>query len=220
MAMRNRENDAERELIRAFARRPDPPSVVGDCLSRSLLEEFAAGRVHDVETQTLVLAHLNHCKDCISIILASKRSNAIAIAAKNRRWSKGASLAVVATALLAVALMIWHYRDWLSHVEVAVLDLRSDVTRSTDTSFKVPHKNTRLIIKLPGGSAAGLYEVDLLKGEPASSALHSAGRAQVRNDGSMELGIELNFARVATGHYLLAVSHANDSPHYQPVLVE
>jgi hypothetical protein len=185
-----------------------------------LLEEFAGGRVHDVETQTLVLAHLNHCKDCMSIILASKRSNAIVIAAKNQRRSKRVPLALVAIALLALALIIWHYRDRLSHVEVAVLDLRSDVTRSTDTSFKVPHKNTRLIIKLPGSSAAGVYAVDLLKGEPSSSALHSAGRAQVRNDGSMELEIELNFARVATGHYLLAVSHGNDSPQYQAVLVE
>jgi len=188
-----------------------------------LLEGFAAGRVHDAETQKLVLAHLNHCRNCMSIILASKRKNAVAMAKKYERRRGRVPLVLVATALLAVALLIWHYRDRISHlgyIEVAVLDLRSDVTRSTDTSFKVPHKNTRLIVKLPSGSTEGIYDVDLLKGEPAISALHSSGRAQVHTDHDVELEVELNFARVATGHYLLAVSHGNENPQYQAILVE
>src|SRR5437660_3730033 len=105
-AMRNREGDVERELIQAFARRPDAPSADGECLSRELLEGFAAGRVHDAETQKLVLAHLNHCRNCMSIILASKRKNAVAMAKKYERRRGRVPLVLFATALLAVALLI------------------------------------------------------------------------------------------------------------------
>jgi hypothetical protein len=217
--MRNKEGDAERELIEAFARRPDTPSVDEECLSPDLLERFAAGRVHDVETQTLVLSHVNSCRNCMSIIVAAKRKKAIEIAEKSQRWIERVPIVLVATAVLAVVLLIWHNRDRLSRADVVVLDLRADVTRSTDTSFKIPHKNTRLIIKLPGG-AEGQYQVDLLKGEPASSVLHGSGQTQLRTDGNVELEINLNFARVTTGHYLLAVWHGNANPQYQSVLVE
>ncbi len=155
----------------------------------------------------------------MSTILASKRRN-ITIVGKYQRQIERVPLVLVATTLFAVALVVWHYRDRLSHVEVVALDLRSDVTRSSDTSFKVPHKKTRLMIKLPLGSAEGIYEVDLLKGEPASSVLHGTGRTQVRTDGEVHVEIELNFARVTSGHYLLSVWHGNANPQYQPVLVE
>jgi hypothetical protein len=218
-AMRNREGDAEKELIAAFARRPELPFVDEQCLNLALLEGFAAGRVRNEETQKQVLAHLNRCGNCMSIILACKRKSAIEIAEKYQRRMRRVPIVLAATALLAIVLVIWHNHDRLRHVETAVLDLRSDVTRSTDTSFKVPHKNTHLIIKLPGDSAEGPYEVDLLKGEPANSALRSSGQAQRRTD-DVELEIDLNFARVTSGHYLLAVWTGNANPRYQAILVE
>jgi hypothetical protein len=218
-AKRNKEGDAEKEIIAAFARKPDLPPLEEECLRPDLLERFAAGQVRDKETQNLVLAHLSQCRNCMSIILAFKRKSAIERAEKYQRRMARVPLLLAVPALLAIVFVIWHNRDRLRPVETAVLDLRSDVTRSTDTSFKVPHKNTRLVIKLPRDSAEGTYEVDLLKGEPANSALRGSGQAQRRTD-DVELEIELNFARVTSGHYLLAVWTGNANPRYQAILVE
>ncbi len=220
MAVRKKgQGDAERDLMAALEKRDTPAPAKPECLRRELLEEFAAGRIRDEETQELVVAHVRQCRNCMAIIIAAKRKDARSPVRRYPTLIRRRVLALIAAVLLVAILWRWYAQKSHQVPDITIVDLRSDVTRGTD-SIKVPHNQKHLLIILPSGSVEGVYELDLIKPQQSNPVLHVQGVARTQRNGNKELRVDVNFGQIAAGYYLLAISHGDSKPRYQPVQVE
>ncbi len=215
---KKRQGDAERDLMEALKKRDTPAPAKEECLRRELLEEFAAGRIHDEETQESVLAHVSQCRNCMATIIAAKRKRARPPVRRYHTLVRRRALALIAALLLIVILWRW-YAQKSQVPDITIVDLRADVKRGTD-SIKVPHNQKHLLIILPSGSAEGVYELDLIKPQQSNPVLHVQGVARTQSNGNKELRVDVNLGQIAAGYYLLAISHGDSKPRYQPVQVE
>ncbi len=213
------QGDAERDLMEALEKRDTPAPAKQECLRHELLEDFAAGRIHDQQTQELVVAHVRRCRNCMAPIIAAKRKDAGSPVRRYPTLIRRRVLALIAAVLLVAILWRWYAQKSHQVPDITIVDLRADVTRGTD-SIKVPHNQKHLLIILPSGNAEGVYELDLIKAQQSGPLLHAQGVARAQSNGNEELRVDVNFGQIATGYYLLAISHGDSKTLYQPVQVE
>jgi hypothetical protein len=220
MSSRKRQREVtEKELMEAFARAPSDPAP-DSCLSVESLRLLANGRMEDGAERLKALRHFATCRHCASALAELRRESPVSSLGQTRR-PVGRLIAVFGLALVLVAAAaVWIVqRPSGNSNDVAIADLRNDVTRGVDIPPVRVSRNTKHIkIMLPLGSPTGRYDVEVL-GPYNTVVLRNSGLSSVSN-AALELFVDFSFRPVPPGHYNLALRHGNSQWEIHPIMVE
>jgi hypothetical protein len=191
-------NALGRGLLNEF---PNPERT--GCPGRDVLKRIASHEMPLTEAEKW-LDHLTSCSPCYRDFTQLQNAQALR---RRRTW-----LAIAASILLCAAVGGWAFVRWHSgtqNVQMATLDLRDwSVARGAAPNPNLPpleltRSATSLAILLPVGSAAGAYEVRIIRrsGKPV---LEANGTADLEN-GITRLGVIVSLRSLNPGSYLLGI---------------
>ena len=191
-------------------------AVLGELARRTLEESIES----DANWQ-----HITRCSPCYAGFLAFNKE------VRRRRRIRGAQLAwglAAAIVLIAAGVVVGFHRNPSSsnrpqNAEVVyakkIVDIPS-MTRSGSAEEPPPieleRKPEELTVKLPIGSRAGAYELQLKKAD--QQVLSAAANAEIHN-GTTAFTVKLNLSRFEPGRYSIVVRQVPYDWNYYPVVI-
>lgn len=226
---RDDENDTllfERWEAHVIENYPNPERV--GCPSHEVLESFV-DKPATVTLTDLKDTHITKCRECTLELrdLRRLREERLRRSASVRSlefwmgWRGATAAAFCITLVLAIALgqhyrSIWRSIPSNSEIAASTIDLSGDgVTRSAgpenDTSlFTLPRQIVDLDLRLPYFSAAGEYEITIVK-DKSGGVIESRNTRAISNGPHTEARVRVDFRSFSPGRYYLGTTRAGES---------
>jgi hypothetical protein len=198
------------------------------CVGDAVLKELAARPFDSSMERDPHWQHVTHCSECYRDFLrfrAEVRRSSKARLTKIGLASSFAAVLIAAGALLAIrestrpkrpqiAELVFRHRDVDFEVRATT---RSEEGKGETKPLVLEREPEELAIRLPFGSRAGSYEVQIVTsaGHPLLSA---AGEAKIEN-GTTAVTVKLDLAKLESGNYFICIRRVPGDWTCSPVVI-
>jgi hypothetical protein len=188
------------------------------CPGDSVLKRLAAHPVEEAIEGDLNWHHVTHCSECYREFLGFRGEVKRGIKERRRK----AAWVLVAAAVILIVIIVF-FSSRVKSPKPQIIDLqgrsmpRSEEGQQETKPIVLEREPEELTIKLPFGSVAGPYEIQLLK--TADHPLLSArGEATVRN-GTTTLTTKADLSKLTPGNYFIGIRRVPWDWTYYRVLI-